>query len=177
MADPESVYHATQAYLHRTMPHGTSTLSDDHPTPEGLARAIGFPSFQSMRQAIEKRLAATPEDDYDATVTTILAACADLQDYYLKHSLTSTLNASVAKFISSAYFKINETKETAATSHHSEERTITIKIASQSPTSPEEAKEMDRLTEHLARQTRDELEAMNRTERRLIHTVTLQDVI
>lgn len=182
LADPDAVRQATTAYLHQTMPNGPSTLSDDHPTPEGLARALGFSSFQHMRHAIERRLAdpnnAADPDFYDSTIHTILAACSDLQDYYLKHGLSSTLNTAVAKFISSAYFRVNETKESTVTTHNTEERTITIKIASSSPTTPEGKQEINRLTQHLEEQTRNELQAMNKTERRLLApAVTIDDII
>jgi len=161
--NPQSLQAASQVYFSQTLPAGPSVLSpdDNHPTPEGLASAMGFAGFTSLRKAISR---LTPEQQDDPIIaqslSTILAACSHMQDYYLKHSLSSSVPHQVAKFISSAYFNINETRVTEETSFTKQDTTVRIILETHEPSSPSEVIEMERLTTILDEQTALELAAM-----------------
>ena len=162
LADANRIRQSIQVYYHQTLPQGPAALSEDHPTPEGLALALGWPSFRKMRDDIE-RILSRDRDAYRDCINTILAACALMQDYYLKHGLSNNINTTISKFISSAYFDTHEKSATTTTSHHTENRSITIRVESASPSSPEEAEEIARLEQSLTEQTAAELQSMGRS--------------
>ena len=154
---PSRLQAAAQAYFHQTMPNGPSTLnpSGDHPTPEGLALSFGWPSFQKMKQAISTLLQNEP-DSHRESIATILAAAATLQDYYLKHGLSSAVNVTMVKFLSSAYFDTHE-RTTQETTINTNSKTFVFKVETTAPATPEEALEIARLEAEMEEQTRAEL--------------------
>ena len=182
LADPDRLRAASQVYFSQTLPQGPAQLSANHPTPEGLAQALGWASFARMRSDVQKLLQKNANDPNApcAVTDTILAACAMMQDYYLKHGLNSSINTTISKFIASAYFDTYEKQHTTTESRHTEDRTITIRVQPSTPTSPDEAKEIARLEKSLRDQTAAELASLGRATTREqpgASTLQLEDII
>ncbi len=159
----QAVTHNVAAYLYSTLDKGKTDVlapGGNHPTPEGLALALGLSCFRELQQIFkdEKRLNAIPE----AAVREVVRGIALLQDYYLKHSLSSTINVQMVKFLSNAYFDIRETSSAVSESHNisSSENTITIKVETHKAASMDELKEMNRLESALKEQVSIELAAL-----------------
>jgi hypothetical protein len=75
------------------------------PTPEGLARTVGFSNFTTMRKAIEN-------PDYpEASRHYLLVGCSIIADILTRAGLFERLNTTFAKFVMSAYLGINEKTE------------------------------------------------------------------
>lgn len=75
------------------------------PTPESLARSLGFANFNTMRKAMEDQSYPEPSRYY------LFTACSILADMLTRAGLTSKLDARFTKFIMSAYMGIAEKTE------------------------------------------------------------------
>ena len=83
------------------------------PTPEALARSLGFANFNSMRRAMEDQSYPEPSRYY------LFTACSILADMLTRAGLTSKLDQRFTKFIMSAYMNISEkTEQYTQTDNH-----------------------------------------------------------
>lgn len=165
--DYNRLLHNIQTYLHETIPGGTRALAqeENHPTPEGLALSMGFAGFSQLKNYVKKTLNLPEGEEREKALpqtsfNLVMASFATLQDYYLKHSLSTKISATVSKFIASAYFNTNETKVSDSTTRSEEDRTIRVIIEGATASTIEEQNEMIRLNQHLERQTKSELAAL-----------------
>jgi hypothetical protein len=96
-----------------------------HPTPPGLAMAMGLRGFDALMQIMK-----TVEDDptfYPEDSTTVLyTARSYLEDYYLRNGLRESIPQAFTKFIMSAYF--NRSEKTIQEQLNTKDNNIQISI-------------------------------------------------
>ena len=164
ISNSEALRQAAETYFNQTIPDGTSKKApnNNHPTPEGLAIALGFPGYTPLRSILSDP--AKVQDMPKDSLHVLLTSFSTLQDYYLKHSLSSRLSAQIVKFISNAYFNIRETSQSVQDTTSTENKTITIKVESSQPANPQEAQEIARLSQIVEEQSAIERVALGMEE-------------
>ena len=136
--EPRQILNNASDLEHNITIYLSETIENDEgppPTPEGLARAVGFTSFSQLRSTLK-----TYHKDYKTATDFLVSACSIILDYYQQQGLTDRLSQQFIRFLSSAYFDISEKtmQETTIT----ENKTITINISSSAPASFEEEVEL-----------------------------------
>jgi hypothetical protein len=132
--EPEYIFKNHDDLEHNLVVYLTKHIEDDAtppPTPEGLARSVGFTSFMALRDSIKKFY-----DTHRLSADLLLAACSTVLDYYQQKGLTDSLSQQFIKFLSSAYFGVSEKQVTESRSTISQ--SVTITINSHQPESLEE---------------------------------------
>jgi hypothetical protein len=100
-------------------------VEGSHPTPPGLAMAIGLRGFDALMmimKAVEDEPTSYPED----SVSVLYTARSYLEDYYLRNGLREAIPQAFTKFIMSAYF--NRSEKTIQEQLNAKDNNIQISI-------------------------------------------------
>jgi hypothetical protein len=104
MADPDQLRMKVVDYFSML----TADLEDRrHPTPPGLAMALGLRSFDALLhilQVAEEDPSTYPEESLDV----LHVARTHIEDYYINNGLRETIPHAFLKFLLSAYFNRSE---------------------------------------------------------------------
>lgn len=124
---PERVMANAEELYFRIVEYFTLLGESAHPTPPGLALAMGLTGFDSLMRIIKKAEVDTqayPKESLDV----LHVARSLLEDYYLDHGLREAIPAQFTKFIMSSFFNRNEKTIQEGTGQAGGNTTINVNI-------------------------------------------------